>query len=485
MTECSTNRQLHYFARFPRAAHYCNMRVKTTGILRDPPASRLSPSSERQLHCVWYDDSLRPKNLLSSQGEAIRVINPGRWNFEAGPDFLDAEIEILPGRQHIIGDVEIHIDSDDWFHHGHDQDPRYTHVRFHVVAHKGGRAPDHLIQIELESFLAGNPAFSFDAIDVSAYPYQTNAANAPCRKQLEQWHISELEELLESAGEERIRRKTIRLAEEINVLGSKQALYRATLGALGYKQNKGACMYLADHLPLSLLKERSADNPEAGLALLLGMSGFLPGNPEIFSSETKNYAKQLWNFWWRHRADLEDLSLREDNWILANIRPANAPQRRLMAAALLFLSTDYADWVLSTKPEEEKLSQIRNRLRVHHPFWDVHSALTNDKPMQRKTALLGRARIDALLVNILLPFWLAHKSEIKMKKLTHLIPKTPPNALTKYTAHALFGPDVPSSLTSCGLRQQGLLQIFHDFCMTGSCCECEFVQALSAHSNTV
>lgn len=484
MTKPSKSSAFGDFSRFPNAGLYFALRSKTSGFVQEPTESRLTPTTERQLQCVWYDESLRPKNLSTSEGDAIRIIHPGRWNFEAGPDFLDAEIEILPGRQRIVGDVEIHIDPADWFQHGHDQDPRYKHVRIHVVAHKGRHKPNDLIQIELRPFLAENPTFSFEAIDVSAYPYQVNSADPPCRKLLQSWDIQDLATLLEAAGEERIRQKAVRIKNSINALGSEQALYRETLGALGYKHNKGACIYLADHLPLSLLRERAAGNLEAGFALLLGVSGFLPGNPEQISTEGRDYARQLWSHWWRHRADLDDLALTPENWVLSTVRPANAPQRRLMAAALLFLSTNYTDWALCADPKQERVPGIRNRLYIHHPFWDVYSCLTNSKPMPRKTALLGNSRIDALLINILIAFWLAQNSGLSLSDVAHLIPKTASNAPTTYTAHALFGPDVPRALIASGLRQQGLLQIFHDFCLSSSCSECAFAGAVSAHSTT-
>ena len=48
--------------------------------------------SERHLQCVWMDANLRPTSLTTRDGEALSVVDPGRWNLEAGPDFLDAEI---------------------------------------------------------------------------------------------------------------------------------------------------------------------------------------------------------------------------------------------------------------------------------------------------------------------------------------------------------------------------------------------------------
>ena len=47
------------------------------------------PYSERHLRCVWTDPAYRPAVLPAAGGQTVSIENPGRWNLEAGPDFLD------------------------------------------------------------------------------------------------------------------------------------------------------------------------------------------------------------------------------------------------------------------------------------------------------------------------------------------------------------------------------------------------------------
>ena len=61
----------------------------------------------------------------------FRVLKPGIWNHNEGPDFMHAEIEIDGKLQ--IGDVEIHVRSSEWYAHKHHLNSRYNRVILHAV----------------------------------------------------------------------------------------------------------------------------------------------------------------------------------------------------------------------------------------------------------------------------------------------------------------------------------------------------------------
>lgn len=75
---------------FPESADYRGLLPESRSTVREADPS-LDPFSERHLHCVWFDDRLRPSPLRTARGEELRILSPGRWNLESGPDFLDAE----------------------------------------------------------------------------------------------------------------------------------------------------------------------------------------------------------------------------------------------------------------------------------------------------------------------------------------------------------------------------------------------------------
>ncbi len=86
---------------------------------------------EEFLHYVWKHQKLNLNQLYTSSGERIDLVSPGRQNFESGPDFIDARIRI--DGQLWAGNVEMHLQSSEWYRHNHQYDKSYNNVILHVV----------------------------------------------------------------------------------------------------------------------------------------------------------------------------------------------------------------------------------------------------------------------------------------------------------------------------------------------------------------
>lgn len=70
-------------------------------------------------------------NLTTTDGEAITIIHRGTHNFNQGADFQESKIKI--GKNTFVGHVEIHLENNDWYAHGHQFDPNYNNTILHVV----------------------------------------------------------------------------------------------------------------------------------------------------------------------------------------------------------------------------------------------------------------------------------------------------------------------------------------------------------------
>src|SRR5688500_481737 len=87
--------------------------------------------NESFLHYIWQFQYFDKKDLCTSTGERITVLNPGFKNTHAGPDFYNAQLKL--DAIEWAGSVEIHIYSSGWREHKHQEDQAYENVVLHVV----------------------------------------------------------------------------------------------------------------------------------------------------------------------------------------------------------------------------------------------------------------------------------------------------------------------------------------------------------------
>jgi hypothetical protein len=464
-----------------------------------PAAFREAPASaggfgytERHLQCVWFDARWRPP-LTTIEGEPVAVLSPGRWNLEAGPDFLDAVLEIGRDRRRTAGDVEIHVHPGDWRQHGHAADARYASLAAHVTyfAPNGPLPgiPPHVVRIALGEALRAQPSFSFDLVDLTAYPYSTLPAELPpCALRLAAWPRAERERLLVCAAHERLRLKAARIARRMAEAGPAQTFYEETLIALGYKHNRAGFLTLARRVPAAELAAASGGDALRAYAMLLGVAGLLPGDlPGETDGETRAFVRAVWDAWWRMPSAWHERAHPPIEWHTAGLRPHNHPRRRLAAAAALFadsprlcdailaLPTGAPDWPARAADLFDRAERF--------PYWPHRLAL-GAPPTARPVALAGAGRLAAVTANVLAPF-LAAAGRAAAGLAEHL-PASDDNALTRETANLLFGRDHNPALLRRGLLQQGLLQIFHDHCLNRrpGCEGCRLAEALAATAGT-
>ncbi len=420
-------------------------------------AGRYFPYTERHLHALWFDDRLRPKGLKTSRGEPVTVESPGRWNLEAGPDFSGAVLLVGREQRRIAGDAEIHIFSNDWKNHGHHSDPRYDGVRFHITWFPGKTDevlfPPGTIHISYYDTCTTD----LDSIDLTAYPYQEPRASSDFI--LADKSPDEIFQILESAGEERLRQKTLRMAWLMQRRGEAQALYEETAAALGYKYNKAPFRELAQSLPLEALAQYGADWKTV-YAVLLGISGLLPKQPgSNWPDAAKKELRSLWDCWWHEQHKWEEVApLDKTEWRLSGLRPLNHPVRRLAALSQWVASGTFQGRARS--PNAPRTARRSVPTQFTKCFWTEHVGWSGK---EQPAELVGQDRLNAIELNVFVPYRLAKGDSSVLKKL----PVEPMNSVIRETAYTLFGPDHSPKLYRTALARQGLIQIFNDFILTG------------------
>ena len=99
------------------------------------------PYRETLLQWIWQELEFDTSSLKTSTGDTLEIVDPGKINTGAGPDFTNACVRIKGLKLH--GSVEIHTYPDAWVHHRHEESDRFDSVVLHVVYDIG--RPDHTL----------------------------------------------------------------------------------------------------------------------------------------------------------------------------------------------------------------------------------------------------------------------------------------------------------------------------------------------------
>lgn len=454
-----------------------------------PPRAVLG-FTERHLQCVWADDRLRPEGLATAEGEAVEVEFPGEWNKGPGPDFLGAVLKVGNGSRRIAGDVEIHIHPADWCRHGHANDSRYARICAHVAYFPGalpdGELPPGTLQIALKPALDRADGFSFDNIDLMAYPMAARAAPPPCRAAMLALSPEARGRVLDAVGETRLSRRAEWLHMAMEDRGMAQTVYEETMAALGYRPNKIPFRRLARAVPLERLRALSEGDVLKAYALLAGSAALLPDPTTAFrrgvqpDAESRQFIRRCWDEWWHLAGACAPSSFTAADWVRTGIRPPNRPERRLMAAACLFAPARGLPERLEALAKRAGGGTIDDLLALlaegDAPYWPRRLSYTS-APMPQPVALVGETRVQAIAVNLLVPALAALGAKAAgWPSVGELLPPESPNAVTRIMADRLFGPGHNARLYRTALRRQGLIHLHHEHCLgdRSRCAECPF-----------
>lgn len=463
---------------------------------------------EKLVQCIWFDQYLRADATQTEDGRRVEVRSPGWWNAEAGPDFRGAELQ-FDGNDAIRTDVEVHLNSSDWYRHGHDKDPAYSRVGLHVVlqndagdsfvaCHDGTRVP----QLVVTRFLTQE----LEDIAEAATPQEPRPQRATpgeCAPWVEKAGADWVSAFLDEAGDERVLRKAENFEAQLSSRTLDDVLLEGIMDALGYKSNRRPFRRLARRLPAAELKRfvpPDADEAERTLrleAILLGVAGLLPETESAWDAETTEYAADLLRDWQPLSRELGGRALRRAEWNFGGMRPLNRPERRIAGAARWlarclhgglfrgFLACIEAAQCEGTETRRaaEMLRHVHDLIGAGAGYWSRRCSL-NGKRLSAASQLVGRERTSAMTANVIIPLMLCESRrsrepqlEEKVHSLYASLKPLSENFATRYVAARIFGSqERAEAVLTTARRQQGLLQLFADFCHFAdmTCRQCVF-----------
>ena len=457
------------------AERYAQMRDTTRVHERALFTSPRIPS-ELELQARWFAGDFG-KEFVSTNGDKIDIIQFGVWNREAGPDFRDSAIRINAGEP-ITGCIEIDLLDRSWETHGHATNAVFEATVLHVFVERSDRA--------FFTRTHSNRNVPQVCIDPTSLPEAFNpniplARPGRCQAPLKNLPEERVCAVLDAAAQFRLRQKANRIRNKIDAYGRDETLFQEIGTALGYKENKLPFTLLTQRFPLRLLRESLEDSE----ALLFGAAGFLETpDLDIYKKSTREYVRQLWDRWWPHRNDLQRLIVPPKAWHISGTRPLNHPQRRLAALAVLA-----REWPRLQRASGKSSVAAANDFfqTLEHLFWNFHYTLTSEAS-PKKMALIGEARAADVLANVLFPFWAGHEFKTPASPSTQLwteyakLPAQLSNRRLETAATRLFGNHPRrKDLLRTVAHQQGLLQIYEDFCMqdNSDCAQCPFPEQIA------
>lgn len=427
----------------------------------------LRTPSELELQARWFAGDFG-RRFSSVTGQEIEIVQFGTWNRETGPDFSDAAIRIN-GSEPIRGTIEFDLADRSWETHGHATNPAFDNAVLHLFVEQSESA--------FFTRTLSNRNVPQVRVDLATLPDKFSATvplarPGRCQAPLKNLPSDRLETILAAASQFRLQRKAARIKNIVETHGRDAALFQEMAAALGYKQNKLAFTLLAQRLPLASLRNE-IENIEA---ILFGVAGFL-GGPDLaaYRDNTRGYVRELWERWWPHRDAMQRLALPSKLWQLGGARPMNHPQRRLGALAILAQHWPSFIKVVARRKDEAAHDFL---LGLHHPFWSFHYTLSA-QPAPREMAVVGESRVADIMANVLLPYFLAEGVDIW--PVYEKLPARLSNRRLETGATRLFGGDPRRpQFTKTIAHQQGLLQIYEDFCLqdNSDCAQCPFPEQM-------
>jgi hypothetical protein len=436
---------------------------------------------ERLLQAIWWHQRVRRDELRLTDGRRVRVLHPGFWNREAGPDFRDAMLQ-FEDDDPMRGDVEVDLFSRGWRDHRHHINPDYKNVILHVVWNAGEESMPPLLS--LVQFLDAPIAELALWVNCeSAYDFPPELKGHCCAP-LQVLTPARIDSLLRQAAAIRFQAKGRRIQARARQVGWEQALWEGIFRALGYKHNVWPMQRLGELR--SRVCASGKNDPIELQATFIGLSGLLPRDIPRGSSATATYTRRLWDVWWRRRGELEDVALPRTIWKLSGLRPSNRPERRLALAAHWLgwgnLPGILENWCARAIPQKQLVSSLMEVTSVGmDPFWSLHWNLRGAR-LRKPHPLLGGPRLTDIAANVVLPWlWIravegkATTLHEELEKRYFSWPASEDNAVLRLARRRLLGRESLAAFKSAA-AQQGLMQIVRDFCEHSDslCAGCRF-----------
>lgn len=346
---------------------------------------------EDYLHYLFASKSLG--NLFTTTtGLTLTVQNFGILNPNAGPDFLNTQIQLEDDVW--AGSIEFHVKSSDWFLHGHQSDKSYNNVIAHFVY-------EHDKEVEIAGVKIPTVELK-KRIDLNHFNKYYSVANSksdiPCAPNIGGVDAFVVFQQKQRVLFSRLMRKSEIILRDLEQLNGdfEKTFYLALARCFGGKVNSLAFEQLVSQIDLHML-QKGRDFESTIPAILFGMSGLLP------MRHKDSYVQDLiceFEFQ-KHRLNLQPMSGLEFRF--SKMYPSGFPTIRL---------AQFSEIIRNGLPVGALMSgylsvnEIRKWFVIElSDFWKTHYRFEN--PTKKKVSALSSEFIELIFINAVIPFLFA------------------------------------------------------------------------------
>lgn len=342
--------------------------------------------TEKLLQYLWNYKVFKHFDFKDIEGNPVEILNFGKWNKDAGPDFLDAKIKI--NGLVLAGNIELHVRSSDWIFHHHSQDPNYQNIILHVVFQHDIEINEltekSVPALELKNHIDENVVWKYEnLIDGNQFIACENIFD----KDKIPLHFHE-RNILKKLDE-----KAIELEQSLaRYKNSFEAvLFHSFAYSFGLKVNAAIFRQIAESIDYSIVN-KIRQNPFQLEALLFGISGWLD-HPE---DDQMKVWKREFEFI-KVKFKIPDIRLHPK---FLRLRPPNFPTIRLSQLAHLYFQHQNLFSKIMNVQNTDQIYEVFKPIQASE-YWDSHFNFGTVSKLQPKT--LSKDFIDLIILNTVLP----------------------------------------------------------------------------------
>ena len=360
--------------------------------------------NENLLQYLWKYKIFSKIDFKDSEGNPLEILDFGRFNSNAGPDFSFAKIKIKDVI--LAGNIEIHVKSSDWYFHRHDSQKDYQSVILHVVYFNDTDV--------LEIKNAGIPTLELkNYIDEQILKKYQSLENhfefIPCENLFEPKKIPLLfseENLLRKLDEKSIEIEKLLLQSKNNY---EAVLFQKLAYSFGLKVNAEIYQNIAENIDFKVIQKISQNQFQ--------LESLLFGKGNLLEKETEFNKKWITEF----NFIKTKFKISDEVFPVKFLRlmPPSFPTIRLSQLANLYhLQPNLFSKILNAKNIQDLKSFFKDVKTSE--FWENH--FTFEKSSEEKTEkFLSDDFVEILLINAVLPIIYTYFKNLNPEKTEQIL----------------------------------------------------------------